>query len=90
MGSSGGGMSQREIYETQKAAREQADKELAEKNAKMRAEAQARVAASGTGGEGGEGSGAGELSKAKGGKKKATLTGEGESTFSPAASKLGE
>lgn len=89
MGSSGGGMSQAEIYEIQKKAREDAEKEIAQKQAKA-AEGAQSAANAGTGENiGGEGtSGAGAL----GGKKKkgSTLAGEGDAVFSPAASKLGE
>lgn len=89
MGSSGGGMSAEESYNMQKQARIQAEQEIAQAEAKKKADAQA--AASGakvttTGGEGSEET-SGALSEAKK-RKNGTLAGQGEQVFS--AKNLGD
>lgn len=89
MGSSGGA-SQSEMYAIQKKAREDAEREMQEKQKKLMESAQKTVDAGDTETVGGEGSGAGEGALSSGKKKKGTLTGEGESTFSRATTKLGE
>lgn len=93
MGSSGGGMSQSEIYAIQEKAR--ADAEAKVKAEQEQAQRQAQQAAdAGTGDKVGGGSDGyeGALADANGkkGKKGSTLTGEGEATFTPKAGKLGE
>ena len=86
MGSSGGA-SQSEMYEIQRKAREDAEREIAKKEAKAAEGAQAKADA-GTGENvGGEGTSGGALTEVK--KRKSTLAGEGEAVFSR-ASKLGE
>ena len=86
MGSSGGA-SQGEMYAIQKKAREDAEREIAEKQADEMARAQAG-ADSGSGEDvGGEGTSGGVLSEGK--KRKSTLAGEGEAVFNKAG-KLGE
>lgn len=86
MGSSGGA-SQGEMYAIQKKAREDAEREIAEKQAKAAGAAQAKADA-GTGENvGGEGKSGGALTEVK--KRKSTFAGEGEAVFSR-ASKLGE
>lgn len=86
MGSSGGA-SQGEMYAIQKKAREDAEREIAEKQAKAAGAAQAKADA-GTGENvGGEGTSGGALAEVK--KRKSTFAGEGEAVFSR-ASKLGE
>lgn len=92
MGSSGG-MSQSEIYESQKKAKEDA---AAEAEAKQKAEQEQAQAAAQSGAKGSVGGGAdsyeGALSslKAKKSKRGSTLSGEGEATFSEKTGKLGE
>ena len=86
MGSSGG-MSQREIYETQKKAREDAERAIQKKQADEMARAQAGADAGSGKDVGGEGTSGGVLSEGK--KRKSTLAGEGEAVFSRAG-KLGE
>lgn len=88
MGSSGGA-SQSEMYAIQKKAREDAEQEIADKNRKANAAAQAAADAGSQEATGGVGSQDGALSGSKK-KKGSTLSGEGESTFSRATSKLGE
>ena len=82
-------MSQQKIYNAQKRARLDAEKELNAEQAKKVAEGNARTGAIEETG-GGADSYNGALSGAKKRKSGSTLAGEGESTFTAKAGKLGE